>query len=90
MFREIVEATGLSQPNVSNHLACLRECGLVSGDPQGRSVYYRLSDQRVKEFLELADALLADVARGVYDCVRYRSAAGGNEPPVERNFDELY
>ena len=25
---EIVEATSLSQPNVSNHLGCLRDCGL--------------------------------------------------------------
>ena len=26
---ELVEATGLSQSNVSGHLACLKECGLV-------------------------------------------------------------
>lgn len=68
---EIVEATGLSQPNVSNHLACLRDCGLVASEQQGRFVYYELSDKRVGQLLILADQLLADVAKGVYECTRY-------------------
>lgn len=68
---EIVEATGLSQPNVSNHLGCLRDCGLVTAQQQGRFVYYELSDKRVGQLLNLADQLLADVAKGVYECTRY-------------------
>ncbi len=68
---EIVEATGLSQSNTSNHLACLRECGLVTAGQEGRFVYYQLSDKRVGQILELADELLADVAKGVYECTRY-------------------
>ncbi|MBI4760203.1 MAG: ArsR/SmtB family transcription factor [Chloroflexota bacterium] len=68
---EIVEATGLSQSNVSNHLACLRDCGLVTAHQQGRFVYYELSDPRVGQLLTLADQLLADVAKGVYECTRY-------------------
>lgn len=70
---EIVEATGLSQPNVSNHLGCLRDCGLVISEQQGRFVYYELSDKRVEKLLRLADELLADVAKGVYECTRYNS-----------------
>lgn len=68
---EIVEATGLSQSNTSNHLACLRDCGLVLAEQQGRYVSYRLSDDRVHELLTLAESLLSDVARGVYECTRY-------------------
>ena len=68
---EIVEATGLSQPNVSNHLGCLRDCELVVSEQQGRYVYYELSDKRVGQLLTLADQLLADVAKGVYECTRY-------------------
>lgn len=68
---DIVEATGLSQPNVSNHLACLRDCGLVGSEPDGRYTRYYLSDRRVAALLRLADELLADVARGVYECTRY-------------------
>ncbi|MCS7221485.1 MAG: metalloregulator ArsR/SmtB family transcription factor [Anaerolineae bacterium] len=68
---EIVQATGLTQSNVSNHLGCLRDCGLVTAEQQGRFVYYQLSDKRVKQLLQLADELLADVAKGVYECTRY-------------------
>lgn len=75
---DIVDATGLSQSNVSNHLACLRDCGLVSGEQQGRYVRYQLSDPRVAALLRTADELLADVARGVYECTRY-------EPLEERD-----
>jgi ArsR family transcriptional regulator, cadmium/lead-responsive transcriptional repressor len=68
---EIVEATGLSQSNVSNHLSCLHDCGLVARDQKGRYVEYRLSDSRVKSLLETAEELLADAAQGVYECTRY-------------------
>jgi DNA-binding transcriptional ArsR family regulator len=68
---EIVAATGLSQPNVSNHLGCLRDCGLVAATQQGRYVRYALSDSRVAELLGVAEALLAEVARGVYACAQY-------------------
>ena len=68
---QIVEMTRLTQPNVSNHLGCLRECGMVVAEKQGRYVIYRLSDDRVAELLNLAQSLLSDVARGVYQCTRY-------------------
>lgn len=68
---DIVQSTGLSQSNVSNHLGCLRDCGLVIARQQGRFVYYMLSDPRVGQLLALADELLSEVARGVYECVRY-------------------
>lgn len=68
---EVVEVTGLTQSNVSNHLACLRDCGLVTAEQHGRFVHYQLSDPRVGQLLSLADELLGDVARGVYECTRY-------------------
>ena len=68
---EIVEETGLSQSNASNHLSCLRDCGLVIREQQGRYAVYQLSDSRVAELLQTADILLSDVARGVYECTRY-------------------
>ncbi len=68
---DIVETTGFTQPNVSNHLSCLRDCGLVTVRQQGRFAYYSLSDERVGKLLLLADELLADVAKGVYECTRY-------------------
>jgi len=68
---DIVQATGLTQPNVSSHLSCLRDCGLVITQQQGKYVIYQLSDPRVNEILNLTSSLLADVARGVYKCTRY-------------------
>lgn len=68
---EITDATALSQSNVSNHLGCLRDCGLVTAEQEGRYVTYHLSDDRVGDLIGLAESLLADVARGVYECTRY-------------------
>ena len=74
---ELVAATGLSQSNASNHLACLHDCGLVAREQRGRYVYYRLSDDSVGALLALADELLSDVAPGVYNCTRYNLPEGG-------------
>lgn len=68
---EIVRQTELSQSNVSNHLRCLADCGLVRSERDGRYVHYELSDPRVARLIELAGALLTDVAHGVYACTRY-------------------
>ncbi len=71
---EIVAQTGLSQPNTSNHLACLRDCGLVITEQDGRFVSYALSDKRIAHLLRLADEILAQVAKGVYECVHYEKS----------------
>ena len=75
---EIVAANRLSQSIVSNHLGCLRDCGLVVAEQQGRFVHYALSDPRVAQLLELSDSLLADVAKGVYECTRYSLKEASN------------
>ncbi len=69
----IVEETGLSQPNVSAHLACLRECGLVSFRQEGRSVFYSLADKRLHDIFRVAEGILARVAERVYECTRYKA-----------------
>lgn len=68
---EVVAATGLSQPNASGHLACLRECGLVTSRQEGRFVYYALGDARVEDLLHGVEGILASVAERVYACTRY-------------------
>ena len=69
---ELIEATGLSQSNLSMHLACLRECGLVSGRRKGRFVYYELADQAVLRLLKAADQVLRRVAKQIEGCPRYK------------------
>jgi DNA-binding transcriptional ArsR family regulator len=73
---EIAAATGLSQSNASNHLACLLGCGLVAREQQGKFAVYALADREVGELLDLADALLAGAARGVATCRRLDGATG--------------
>lgn len=68
---EIVSATGLAQPNVSNHLGCLRECALVRALPKGRNVEYSLSDARIGILLKTARGLLADVAAEIHACANF-------------------
>ena len=67
---DVVAATGLAQPNVSAHLACLWECGLVARERHGREVRYRLVDG-VAEVLEAADAVLARAGQTVGACPKY-------------------
>ncbi len=71
---DIVQTTSLSQSNVSNHLNCLKDCGLVASEQKGRFVYYSLSDERIAQLLDLADEILADVAKGIYQCTRIQNS----------------
>jgi DNA-binding transcriptional ArsR family regulator len=65
---ELVMRTGVPQPQVSNHLACLRWCGFVASTREGRSVLNRVADGRVVQLVELGHALLADNAEHVASC----------------------
>ena len=71
---ELTARLRLSQPKVSNHLACLRWCGFVEARRDGRTVYNRLADTRVASLLELAESLLADNAEHVAACCRIEEA----------------
>ena len=44
---DLADALSSSRSNISNHLACLRGCGLVVGAREGRQVRYQLADGRL-------------------------------------------
>jgi DNA-binding transcriptional ArsR family regulator len=54
---EMAEDFGATRANLSNHLACLRECGLVTATAEGRRVRYELADQRLADGLRILAAL---------------------------------
>jgi DNA-binding transcriptional ArsR family regulator len=57
---ELADLLGVSRQNLSNHLACLRGCGLVVAVPQGRRSRYELADARLAHALgDLLGAVLA-------------------------------
>ncbi|WP_150460127.1 Cd(II)/Pb(II)-sensing metalloregulatory transcriptional regulator CmtR [Nesterenkonia ebinurensis] len=44
---------GLSRTNVSNHLACLRDCGIVVAEPEGRQTRYEIADAHLAQALNV-------------------------------------
>jgi DNA-binding transcriptional ArsR family regulator len=57
---QLASELGLTRSNVSNHLACLRGCGLVVATYQGRQVRYALADVHLARALrELVQLVLA-------------------------------
>ena len=68
---EIVEATKQSQSNISNHLKCLAECGLVKNKRAGKNIYYFLRDSRTKSLLDLSDQVVSKISSHIRKCLRY-------------------
>ncbi|KAA0096152.1 ArsR family transcriptional regulator [Mycolicibacterium sp. P1-18] len=57
---DLAEEIGVSRQIVSNHLACLRGCGLVVAVPEGRRSRYELADGRIAHALnDLVGLVLA-------------------------------
>lgn len=53
----LAEFLGLSQPAVSQHLARMREEGLVTFRREAQTLFYRIADPRVRTLLETLQAL---------------------------------
>lgn len=49
---DLAEALGISRTRLSNHLACLRDCGMVVAVPVGRRTRYELADPRLAHALD--------------------------------------
>ena len=49
---ELADLLGATRQNLSNHLACLRGCGLVVAVPEGRRTRYELADTRIRHALD--------------------------------------
>src|SRR3954451_6622269 len=67
---------GLAQSTVSAHLACLRDCSLVTSRPQGRASMWSLHhDAALLDVLSAAERLLAATGDAVTLCPTYGEAA---------------
>jgi ArsR family transcriptional regulator len=72
---DLVNELNMSQANVSGHLACLRDCGLVADRALGRANYYRLARPELADLLGSAETLLAAVGHDVELCCNYEQPA---------------
>lgn len=65
---DLTAALGLAQSTVSQHLACLRGCGLVDARAEGRQSYHSLARPELVGLLRSAEHLLAAGGRSVTLC----------------------
>ena len=64
---DVAAKTGLSQPNVSQHLACLWGCGLVTREKRGREVFYR-AIPGVAELLQAVGSVIDSAGETMNSC----------------------
>ena len=70
---QIVKETSQNQSNISNHLACLLDCGLVRNRREGKNVFYKLNNEQVARLLKESDSVLTEIISGLYNCVNYNN-----------------
>lgn len=58
---DLADKIGVSRQILSNHLACLRGCGLVVAQAEGRRSRYELADERIARALDDLIGLVLDV-----------------------------
>ena len=74
---DLTDHLGLAQSTVSAHLACLRDCGLVTSRPQGRASLWSLTNQpELLDVLTAAERLLAVTGDAVVLCPLHGDASG--------------
>ena len=80
--RDLTEHLGLAQSTVSAHLACLRDCGLVTSRPVGRASMFSLATEpELLEVLRATEALLAATGYAVTLCPNYGVSRIGDVTP---------
>ena len=78
---DLTAALGLAQSTVSKHLACLRDCGLVTCEAAGRASVFRLAQPALADMLSAAEAVLAATGSAVAICPVYGLGSCGHEEP---------
>ena len=73
---DLTTALGLAQSTVSKHLACLRDCGLVTSAPAGRASVFRLAQPALADMRTAAETVLAATGHAVALCPGYGPGAG--------------
>lgn len=59
-----------NQSNISQHLSCLRGCGVIVGRQEGKYTYYRIRNKEIETFMKQADVVLRDITEEVWLCTQ--------------------
>lgn len=82
--RDLTEHLGLAQSTVSAHLACLRDCGLVTSRAVGRASMFSLATgAELREVLRSTETLLAATGYAVTLCPNYGISRSRGAVPAE-------
>lgn len=68
---DLQDQVGGSQANISGHLACLKDCGLVAGRPDGRAVWYQIAEPGVVSVIRSGEDLIRRTGEKVDLCPNY-------------------
>jgi DNA-binding transcriptional ArsR family regulator len=66
---DLVARLGLAQGRVSSHLTCLRWCGCVRAEVDGRFNRYTLIDDRIRQIVQLGESIVIDNADRLTSCL---------------------
>jgi DNA-binding transcriptional ArsR family regulator len=73
---DLVTELGLAQSTVSQHLSCLRDCGLVTSRPVGRASVFALAQPALLDLFAAAEAVLKATGSAVALCPNYSQEPG--------------
>jgi ArsR family transcriptional regulator, cadmium/lead-responsive transcriptional repressor len=76
---DLTAGLGLAQSTVSKHLACLRDCGLVTSQPAGRASVFRLAQPALADMLTAAETVLAATGSAVALCPVWGTGRGDQD-----------
>ena len=79
---DLTKILDLAQGTVSGHLACLRDCGLIVGRPEGRQMFYSLAHPELIDLLGAAERLLALTGEAVELCPTHGTGAHAETTPT--------
>lgn len=65
---QIVEQLQGNQSNISQHLSCLKECGLIVARQEGKYMYYSLRNAKVKQLLDVFEEVFMDIQSETEAC----------------------
>lgn len=65
---QIIEEIQGNQSNISQHLTCLKGCGIIVGRQEGKYVHYSLRNEQIKQFLSIMEDVSMQVEGEVAAC----------------------
>ncbi|MGG6447684.1 ArsR/SmtB family transcription factor [Pseudobacillus badius] len=65
---QIVKEINGNQSNISQHLSCLKGCGIITSRQDGRNVYYSIRNEEMSQLLSMFDTVLNQVEQDVACC----------------------